>query len=140
MADRPIDTTLTTKQMKAVEALLQAETIRHAAEMAGISERTLYRWLKDPRWEHFQAEYGDARRQATRHAVGRLQAASSDAVTILRRIMFDESQQGAARVAAARSILEFAFKGSELQDLSERIAALEAITEAQNADIIDQKD
>lgn len=127
--------TLTAKHRKAVEALLQAETVRSAAEMAGVHQDTLYRWLKDPRWEHFQAEYADARRRATRHAVGRLQAASSDAVTILRRIMFDDTQPGAARVAAARSILEFAFKGNELEDLAERIAALEAVAERH---IIDQ--
>ena len=40
--------------------------------------------------------------------------------------MLDQSATAASRVAAARVVLEFSFRGAEIADLEERLAAVEA--------------
>jgi transposase-like protein len=41
---------LSAKQEQALQALMHETTVAAAAATAGISERTLYRWLSEPRW------------------------------------------------------------------------------------------
>jgi hypothetical protein len=52
---------LTTKQRRALEALLVAPSIAAAASQAGCGERSLRGWLKDD--EGFKAAFLEARRQ-----------------------------------------------------------------------------
>jgi hypothetical protein len=105
-----------------VLALLEQPTVAAAAHSAGVHRATLYRWLKEPR---FQAAYREARREALRLATARLQQISGEAVEALREIVGDRSQQGASRVGAARCILDYAAKMTELEDFGERLARLE---------------
>lgn len=111
------------KRSAAIAALLSAPTIAHAAVVAGISESTLTRWLRE---EEFRRAYREAQRQALHQAISTLQAAAGTAVTVLRAAMLDQSSSAAARIAAARAVLEFSFRGAELADLEERLAAVEA--------------
>jgi hypothetical protein len=57
---------LTPNQEKAIAALLNAPTIRKAAEEAAVSERALYKWLKEPT---FKTAYRDAQREAFKHSI-----------------------------------------------------------------------
>ena len=50
---------LNRRMQKALSALLSAATIKKAAELSGIGETTLHRYLQD---EGFQQEYRTARR------------------------------------------------------------------------------
>ena len=109
-------------QHQAVIALLEYPTVKEAAEAAGVHKATVYRWLREPQ---FQAAYREARRDAVSRATARLQQISSEAVEALREIVSDSSQQGASRVGAARVILEYAAKMTELEDFGERLARLE---------------
>ena len=111
------------KRSLAVAALLNSPTIAHAAQSAGISESTLTRWLRE---ESFLAEYRLAQREALRQAIATLQAAAGSAVTVLRAAMLDLSASPAARVMAARAVLEFSFRGAEIADLQERLETIEA--------------
>lgn len=111
------------KRSLAIAALLSSPTIAHAAASAGISESTLTRWLRE---ERFLAEYRLAQREALRQAIATLQAAAGSAVTVLRAAMLDASATAASRVAAARVVLEFSFRGAEMADLEERLEAVEA--------------
>lgn len=52
MSENGTDKKLTYKQQRAIEALFTSATVTEAADQAGVAERTLYRWLKQP---HFQA-------------------------------------------------------------------------------------
>lgn len=113
---------LSRRQEQAIAALLTCPTLAEAATAAGISEPTLWRWLARP---DFQDAYRTARREAVSQAVAHLQQASTEAVETLRRIMQDPEKSVTARVTAARTVLEFAIKGVELEDLAARIAALE---------------
>ena len=111
------------KRSLAVAALLNSPTIAHAAQTAGISQSTLTRWLRE---EGFLREYRLAQREALSQAIATLEAAAGSAVTVLRAAMLDQNATADSRVAAARVILEFSFRGAEIADLQERLEAIEA--------------
>ena len=109
------------KREQAIAALLATSTIAEAASAAGVSERTLRRWLAAPA---FQADYRAAREQAVRIAVGRLQGLLSAATEALERAM--TCGTSAVEMRAAVAVIEHAFKGTDLIDLAERVATLES--------------
>jgi hypothetical protein len=92
----------------------------------GIGERTLLRWLQEDR--AFQAAYRTARRHVVQHAVAQVQQATRLAVDTLCHVMQDPEAPASARVSAAKTILETAVKGVELEELEARITALEQQT------------
>ena len=104
----------------ALAALLSEPTIEQAATTAGISEPTLWRWLADP---SFKARYREARRQVVEQAVSALQRAAGESVEALRRNLTCGAPT--AEIAAAKAILEQAFRGIEVLDLAARIEQLE---------------
>jgi hypothetical protein len=110
------------KQSRALVALLNSATIAKAAADVGISERQLHRWLAEPT---FAAEYARLRREATQHAVARLQTVASHAAGVLVALFADASIPPAVRLSAAKTVLEFALKSVELDDVLQRLTALE---------------
>src|SRR5215207_5562056 len=113
---------ITSKQEKAIIALLNEPTTKQAAEVAGVSEVTLWRWLQD---SDFRTYYMEARRRAVQRAIARTQAVTSEAVETLREIMNSASAMPSARVAAAKAILDYAMKGIELEDHERRLDEIE---------------
>jgi transposase-like protein len=113
---------LTPKQEKAIAALVSAATIKDAAEQAGVTTVTLWRWLQLP---EFAGAWRAARRQLVERAVSELQAATGEAVETLKRNLHCENE--AVEVRAASIILEQAVKGVELIDLQERVERLETL-------------
>jgi hypothetical protein len=113
---------LSRRQEQAIAALLTAPTIGEAAQAAGISEPTLWRWLQR---DDFQAAYRHARREAVSQAIAHLQRVSGEAVETLRAVMTDAEKPAGARVTAARAVLELAIKAVEIEGLEARIADLE---------------
>ena len=118
------DGKLTPIQERAIVALLSHSTIKSAAKAIGIDDATLWRWLQD---KEFHTAYMSFRRESVRQSIARLQQASSEAVSTLRTIMKDKKAPASARVVAAKSIIEYAMKAVELEDLAERVAQLEAL-------------
>src|SRR5437764_9980785 len=118
----PISIT-TNRQEKAIIALLNQPTMKEAAEAAGVSEVTLWRWLQNA---DFRSSYMEARRLAVQRAIARTQAATSEAVETLREVIRDKSAKGSERIAAAKAILDYAMKGVELEDYEQRLEELEA--------------
>jgi len=114
---------LSRKEEQALAALLTNPTIGEAAKVVGVSESTLWRWLKD---EGFQSSYRDARREAVSQAVARLQSIATEAVDALRGVISDTAAPAPARVSAAKIILEMAVKAVEVEDLEMRLRKLEA--------------
>ena len=119
----PVPTPLSRKQEHAVVALLSCHTIAEAAQQCRIAEATLHRWLKE---EVFQAAYLQARREAMRQAIAQLQRASCIAVRTLVAVMEDGMSSSAARVSAARTVLELGMNGIVLEDFDTRLKVLEA--------------
>lgn len=114
---------LTPLQHKAVLALLEKPTVTEAARVAGVHRATLYKWLREE--PEFQAAHREARREVLRHVAARLQQISGEAVETLREVMSDKTQQGASRVGAARTVLDYAVKATEQQEVIERLDRLE---------------
>lgn len=104
----------------AVVALAQGRTTGQAAKAAGVSGRTVLRWLDDPA---FRQEVTDTRTELLHLAVGRLAAASTKAVDALVDAL--DNERGQARVQAARTLLDAVLALRESLDLEQRLAALE---------------
>jgi hypothetical protein len=114
---------LTRKQGDALEALLQGQTAARAAAAAGVNERTLRRWTKEPA---FRAALLEARREAFGQAIGLTQRYASVAAATLVKVMNDASASASAKVTAAVAVLKFGREGIELDDLAQRVEALES--------------
>ena len=110
------------KQERAISALLQAESICQAAKLAGISEATLHRWLKDT---SFQEIYRAAKREVVSHAICQLQRSAGKAAKTLLEIAEEKDNPASARVSAVKTILEMSLKAVEFEDLEKRIAEIE---------------
>src|SRR5262245_5745847 len=98
---------LTAKQEALIAALLTEPTYSAAAAKAGISEATVSRWLHLPA---FRAVYRQARQMLVERAVGRIQAATGQAVETLVAVAKDGAKD-ADRVRAAVALLDHAFRG-----------------------------
>jgi hypothetical protein len=111
---------LSRKKEAAISALLSRPTVKAAAEAVPVDEKTLRRWLRDP---DFAGAYRQARLQAFQAAIGRLQKLASRAAGTLGRNL--KASREADQIRAAALILQLGQAGIELQDLAERVAALE---------------
>src|ERR1035437_3032662 len=113
---------LGTRKTRALQALLQYGTKEKAAQEAGISVVTLWRWLKQP---PFQEALHQARREAFSQSTGRVQQASSAAVSTLLRDMAGPDTPASSMVQASRSVIELSQKSFELEDIEIRLARLQ---------------
>ena len=113
---------MTPKKHKALQALLTQPTKQAAAEAAGISPRTLRDYLADP---EFQKEYKKAFGQLVQEATRQAQQALSPAISALRDIVEDETESSSARIAAARSLLEYGLRMTEFSDILAELEPLE---------------
>lgn len=121
MADIGMNDTLTPAQHRAVSALLSEPSVRKAAEVAGVKERTVYNWLKSA---DFAAVYREARREATQQAIARLQSYAGHAAATLVALMASPNP-AAIRLAAASKVIDVAIKSVEIEDILQRLEALE---------------
>ena len=112
-----------TRQMEAaIAALLTCRTIVEAAEQCKVSKRTLLRWMQH---EQFKKQYADAKREMLSGAINRLRSAGFDAGGRLHIAVKDKASPPAVAISAASRILDLLLKAVELEDLTERITALE---------------
>jgi hypothetical protein len=111
---------MTAKQQRAIGALLSEPSIRQAAVVARLGEKTIRRWLQIP---EFSLAYQQARRQAFAEALLDLRAATHDAVDALRKAIKEET--GAVRLKAATAILELSIRSAETFDIETRLERLE---------------
>jgi hypothetical protein len=110
---------------KAEDALLLAlacgATVEVASRQCGLSERTIYRRLKE---QDFKRKLRDVRADMLARTSAALSAAATEAVRTLLDLQ-KSGVQAAVRLGAARAILEIGLKLRETVDLEARIAALE---------------
>lgn len=119
---------LTPKQRKAVEALLTTGEVTAAAQAAGVSKDTLYRWLKQP-------VFVEAVRVAEARALDDLSRLlvrlGRTAAATLAKAMNDPSTPWATRVRAADASLGRLLQLRELATLESRVTELEQLTALQ---------
>lgn len=87
-----------------------------------MSETTLWRYMRD---DTFSRRLREARREAASQAMMGLQHGLGDAVKTLKEILADQNASAAARVTAARVIIDQSRRALELDDLKGRVDELE---------------
>lgn len=113
---------LTMKQHAALRALLTQPTRSAAAAAAGIDEKTLRKYLQD---DAFIAEYRAAFDDLMDAAARQAQQAVNPALSTLTEICGDGDAGPAVRVSAARALLEYGLRFTDLADLTARLDNLE---------------
>lgn len=114
---------LSSRQQRALSALLQAPSVPQAATAARVGLSTLRRWLQTD--AAFQQAYREARRQCVQQAVAVAQRFSTTAVASLLTIARDPEAPASARVSEASRLLDTALKGVEMDDIEQRLQAVE---------------
>ena len=117
---------MTRNQERALAALIGSPTQEAAAAKAGITSRTLRRYLQDP---EFSAEYERLTGQLVVGAALQAQKSLAPALNALLEIATDADAGMGPRVQAARGLLEYGIRLSELADVYSRIEALEEAME-----------
>jgi transposase-like protein len=121
----PLADTLTTRQHRAIIALLQNITVAAAAHESGVAESTLYRWLRE---SLFRSEFRKQRRVFFERTIGLAQRASTSAIAEVIAIM-QHSESDFTRLAAAKVVLDLARE----TDIEQRLEALEDVYEKEEA-------
>lgn len=117
--------TLTRGQQKALRAMLCSTSIVEVAERAGVSRRTVYRYLQ---CEAFRSELRRRQDEVLSGVTGHLVGLAEVAVSTLFELMTDKKQSGATRVRAAIGWLRFVRETVELNELAARVRRLEEFT------------
>jgi hypothetical protein len=113
---------LSPKQQRAIESLLAGLTKSQAATAAGVTPRTLSRWLADPT---FKVHLNHATDQALADATRLLAATVEQAVTVLAELMLDPDANPPDRLRAASLILRRSLDFTDQQSMNQRISELE---------------
>jgi hypothetical protein len=122
MSDRSSGEKFSRRKERAVQSLLTQSTLTEAARASGVCERTLRRWLQN---EEFAERVRRERSASLESTVNLLRKSSGSAVEALQAVAGNKRSPAGARVSASRAILEFHYRGAELTDLMQRVAALE---------------
>lgn len=108
------------QKTRAIEGLLTEPTIGAAAKAAGVSRRTLARWLDE---EAFQQDLRTARDQSHGLALARICAAAGEAVDVLLKGLRGE-QIAKQQYLCARAILDAGQQARELE-IEDRLQEIE---------------
>ena len=115
------NSTLSTKQTKAIDCLLSAPNVTAACECANVPRRTIYNWLAD---DTFKTALDSAQRALISTAARRLAHGLERAVTTALNLA-EASEDEAIRLRAALAIPTMLRDLREHGDILERIAVLE---------------
>jgi len=113
---------LTAKQQRAVRVLLTSKSVGEAAQLAGVGERTLFRWLTEP---PFKAALSVAEGELLDVATRRLLGLQDKAIETFENVLKDEEATQVVRLRAAQAVLDYLLKLRELRNVEQRLTALE---------------
>lgn len=114
---------LSTKQNKAIMELVGGKNHRQAADVVGVTERTIHRWMADDTFStELRRRMVDATSDATRHLNGLLSIAGD----VLHEVMVDASSPPSVRVRAAKVVIDSTIRLIETTEILPRLEALEA--------------
>ena len=122
---------LSTKQVRAVQALLSAKNVAEAAAATGLGERTLHRWLTE---DAFRAALAAAEAELLDAATRRLLHLQGAAIDTFETVLDSEEASAALKLRAAQAVLDNLLRLREVHSLEQRLLELEravALTLAQ---------
>lgn len=105
-----------------IVALACGDTVKDAAEKAGVGERTVYRRLTD---QEFMAKVNKARNLMISQAVGRLSLTCAKAAETLEKLL--DSDNPRIRLQAAKAIMDHAIKLADNWAIEMRLGYLESL-------------
>lgn len=113
---------LTPKQENAVLELINSPTCTKAeiCVKLGISEKTIYNWLRLPQ---FQERLAEARENIRRDAFNSLKQALNESVEVLRQLLHSENET--TKLKSALSIISFNLQVIETEEVQKRLSKLE---------------
>lgn len=116
---------LSTKQAKAISALLTTKSVVDAARLAEVGERTLARWLNEDR--SFRQALSAAESGLIDNASRRLLQLQDGAIDAIEGFLAEGADvSDNVRLRAAQAALDYLLKLRELRDIEQRLSALEA--------------
>lgn len=107
---------------KALAALLSSDTQAEAAAKIGVTDRTMRGYLADP---EFRAEYQRRKRRLVSDATRQMQASYQAAINALREIVESKLSSEAGRISAARALLEYGMKFTEVNEIMTQMDNIE---------------
>lgn len=116
------DLGLTPLQHKVLELMTTETSLQRVAEKAGVSERTIRRWLKDP---FFSGAFEDSKRARFQFASSLFQRLASTAVGEVVRILNDPAAPPAAKLGAVRLVFKISDETLQRDDFARRLELLE---------------
>ncbi len=120
---------LTSKEIQLVNALLTSKTIREVSEKTGLSEATIYRYLKK---EKIVNELEKSKRELTNNTLRYFITLGNKALNNIEELM--NSKYERIRLETSKYVLDMIVKIKELQELEDRINRLEQIVEERNTE------
>ena len=115
---------LNSTQLKTVACILESSSVEEAAKKAKVSRTTIYNWLKD---EHFKERLKKEREALFIESLGLIKQATREAVNVLVDLL--KCKNETTRRLAAREILGFSIRITEIKDIEERVSKVEQIVE-----------
>lgn len=115
---------LTPNQLRAISYILESSSIEEAARKAKVSRGTLYNWMKE---ELFHEKLMEERTAIFNESLGLIKQATREAVNVLVDLL--KCKNETTRRLAAREILGFSIRITEIKDIEERVSKVEQIVE-----------
>jgi len=113
---------LEAKHHRGIAALMATNTVEDAANVAGVSSRTLWRWLKD---DTFRQALAAAETELLSRVSRSMAQAAMMAVIALRTILADDDATNSERIQAARVVLSSLPTMRLLSNIETRLQDLE---------------
>ena len=114
---------LTPDRRRALDILLCGGDHAAAADAAGVTARTVRRWVNEPAFTDALKTAQDSQLDNT---VAELVRASASAADLLRKIVSDPDAKTALRLRAAEVLLSACLRWKELRDVEKRLTQLES--------------
>jgi hypothetical protein len=110
-----------TRKGKAIEALGVGLSVTDASEKAGVTRKTVYRWLDD---DDFKSKVAKRQSDVLERVRGRLSALAIKSLDVLEALM--DSRNETIRLRASNSVLSRITEILEVLSLEERIEKIES--------------
>ncbi len=111
---------LNARQRRAIPFIVTSPTIIEGVTKAGVNPKTFYQWLKQP---EFKAELDRQRNEIAAEAFGILSQGLTKAVETLVGLLNNKDDR--LKRLTAKDIIDFIIRHKEVDDLEQRIEAIE---------------